>query len=117
MGRGTGSSESPAFLTPANMDRLVSKLTRMRGAALKLGQMLSIQGILELRCQYVTLIRNSPKQQINSPWGPNSYLIDDKTLPTELEQVLLRVQNSANFMPEKQMRVSFTAEDSKKKAE
>ncbi|KAF9320426.1 hypothetical protein BG003_006219 [Podila horticola] len=72
MGRGTGSSESPAFLTPANMDRLVSKLTRMRGAALKLGQMLSIQ--------------------------------DDKTLPTELEQVLLRVQNSANFMPEKQMR-------------
>lgn len=72
MGRGTGSSESPAFLTPANMDRLVNKLTRMRGAALKLGQMLSIQ--------------------------------DDKMLPTELEQVLLRVQNSANFMPEKQMR-------------
>ncbi|KAG0027860.1 hypothetical protein BGZ81_005232 [Podila clonocystis] len=72
MGRGTGSSDSPAFLTPANMDRLVSKLTRMRGAALKLGQMLSIQ--------------------------------DDKMLPTELEQVLLRVQNSANFMPEKQMR-------------
>ncbi|KAF9369004.1 hypothetical protein CPB97_004004 [Podila verticillata] len=72
IGRGTGSSESPAFLTPANMDRLVNKLTRMRGAALKLGQMLSIQ--------------------------------DDKMLPTELEKVLLRVQNSANFMPEKQMR-------------
>ncbi|KAF9570377.1 hypothetical protein EC968_001878 [Mortierella alpina] len=72
VGRGTGSSESPTFLTPANMDRLVSKLTRMRGAALKLGQMLSIQ--------------------------------DNKMLPPELEEVLLRVQNSANFMPERQMR-------------
>lgn len=44
VGRGTANAESPVFLTPANMDRLVSKLTRMRGAALKLGQMLSIQG-------------------------------------------------------------------------
>lgn len=52
MGRGTGSSESPAFLTPANMDRLVNKLTRMRGAALKLGQMLSIQGKLEPRSHF-----------------------------------------------------------------
>ncbi|KAF9122207.1 hypothetical protein BGW39_009901 [Mortierella sp. 14UC] len=72
VGRGTANIDSPAFLTPANMDRLVSKLTRMRGAALKLGQMLSIQ--------------------------------DNKMLPPELEEVLLRVQNSANFMPEKQMR-------------
>ncbi|KAG0275450.1 hypothetical protein BGZ95_008767 [Linnemannia exigua] len=72
VGRGTANADSPVFLTPANMDRLVSKLTRMRGAALKLGQMLSIQ--------------------------------DNKMLPPELEEVLLRVQNSANFMPEKQMR-------------
>ncbi|KAF9193033.1 hypothetical protein BGZ51_004266 [Haplosporangium sp. Z 767] len=72
VGRGTASTDSPLFLTPANMDRLVSKLTKMRGAALKLGQMLSIQ--------------------------------DNKMLPPELEEVLLRVQNSANFMPEKQMR-------------
>ncbi|KAG0262592.1 hypothetical protein DFQ27_002261 [Actinomortierella ambigua] len=73
--RGMGGSknpEAPVFLNEANMDRLVSKLTRMRGAALKLGQMLSIQ--------------------------------DNKMLPPELEQVLLRVQNSANYMPEKQMR-------------
>ncbi|KAF9975284.1 hypothetical protein BGZ73_001134 [Actinomortierella ambigua] len=73
--RGVGGSknpEAPVFLNEANMDRLVSKLTRMRGAALKLGQMLSIQ--------------------------------DNKMLPPELEQVLLRVQNSANYMPEKQMR-------------
>ncbi|KAG0011253.1 hypothetical protein BGZ80_000821 [Entomortierella chlamydospora] len=72
VGSGTASPDSPTFLTPANMDRLVSKLTKMRGAALKLGQMLSIQ--------------------------------DNKLLSPELEEVLLRVQNSANFMPEKQMR-------------
>ncbi|KAJ2405008.1 hypothetical protein GGF41_007130, partial [Coemansia sp. RSA 2531] len=38
--------ERPAasvFLTRANIDRIVSKLSKMRGAALKLGQMLSIQ--------------------------------------------------------------------------
>ncbi|KAF9169438.1 hypothetical protein BGX21_010365 [Mortierella sp. AD011] len=72
VGSGAASPDSPTFLTPANMDRLVSKLTKMRGAALKLGQMLSIQ--------------------------------DNKMLSPELEEVLLRVQNSANFMPEKQMR-------------
>ncbi|KAF9208489.1 hypothetical protein BGZ49_008674 [Haplosporangium sp. Z 27] len=72
VGYGTTSPGSPTFMTPANMDRLVSKFTKMRGAALKLGQMLSIQ--------------------------------DNKLLSPELEEVLLRVQNSANFMPEKQMR-------------
>ncbi|KAJ1744427.1 hypothetical protein LPJ78_000033 [Coemansia sp. RSA 989] len=34
---------SSVFLSRANIDRIVAKLTRMRGAALKLGQMLSIQ--------------------------------------------------------------------------
>ena len=32
------------MLTPANVQRLVDKLSKMRGAALKLGQFLSIQG-------------------------------------------------------------------------
>ena len=32
------------MLSGANMERLVSKLSRMRGAALKLGQMMSFQG-------------------------------------------------------------------------
>jgi aarF domain-containing kinase len=41
----TNSTESPSSLmmTEANLMRLVSKLTRMRGAALKVGQFLSIQ--------------------------------------------------------------------------
>jgi aarF domain-containing kinase len=35
---------SSVMLTEANIKRLVSKLSQMRGAALKLGQFMSIQG-------------------------------------------------------------------------
>jgi aarF domain-containing kinase len=43
--RATGSSsEGSLILNPANMERLVARLSRMRGAALKLGQMISFQG-------------------------------------------------------------------------
>ena len=43
-GSNTGSSNTGSMmLSPANMERLVSKLSRMRGAALKLGQMMSFQ--------------------------------------------------------------------------
>lgn len=34
------------FMTPANAEKIVATLCRVRGAALKLGQMLSIQGSL-----------------------------------------------------------------------
>lgn len=40
VGAGSGGS---LLLSPANMERLVGKLSRMRGAALKLGQMMSLQ--------------------------------------------------------------------------
>ena len=40
-----GGSEGSLMLSPANMERLVAKLSRMRGAALKLGQMISFQDI------------------------------------------------------------------------
>lgn len=46
--RATSSTDTypnPVMLTASNIDRLVRKLSRMRGAALKLGQMISIQGI------------------------------------------------------------------------
>ncbi|GAA5889418.1 hypothetical protein JCM16303_005556 [Sporobolomyces ruberrimus] len=59
------------LLSQANVERLVDKLSKMRGAALKLGQFLSIQG------------------------KPNT-----KLLSPQLESVLHRVQNSANYMPE-----------------
>ena len=34
------------MLSATNMERLVAKLSKMRGAALKLGQMMSFQGML-----------------------------------------------------------------------
>lgn len=46
--RATGSQDSGSIMFSAgNMERLVAKLSKMRGAALKLGQMLSIQGMVQ----------------------------------------------------------------------
>lgn len=43
--RATGSGASGSvMLSAGNMERLVTKLSKMRGAALKLGQMMSFQG-------------------------------------------------------------------------
>ena len=41
---GSGIEGGSLMLSAGNMERLVSKLSRMRGAALKLGQMMSFQG-------------------------------------------------------------------------
>lgn len=69
--RATGSGGEGSFmLSPTNMDRLVAKLSRMRGAALKMGQMMSFQ--------------------------------DSKMLPAPIQEVLLRVQDSADYMPASQ---------------
>ncbi|ORY45443.1 ABC1-domain-containing protein [Leucosporidium creatinivorum] len=69
---GPGSNEvtSSLFMSEANVRRLVDKLSRMRGAALKLGQFMSIQ--------------------------------DTKLLPAQVEQIMMQVQNSANYMPQAQ---------------
>ncbi|GAA5854879.1 hypothetical protein JCM3766R1_005432 [Sporobolomyces carnicolor] len=73
-GAGTVDGQQPQqqrpglLLSDANVERLVNKLSKMRGAALKLGQFLSIQ--------------------------------DTKLLSPQLETVLHRVQNSANYMPQ-----------------
>ncbi|KAI0255626.1 ABC1-domain-containing protein [Lactifluus subvellereus] len=64
-------SSSSLMMTEANLTRLVSKLTRMRGAALKVGQFLSIQ--------------------------------DTHVLPPELDRVFRRMQDSAHYMPHRQM--------------
>ncbi len=69
--RATGSSGEGSFmLSAANMDRLVAKLSRMRGAALKMGQMMSFQ--------------------------------DSKMLPPQIQEVLMRVQDCADYMPASQ---------------
>nr|ASF90267.1 hypothetical protein SPAR03385 [Bartheletia paradoxa] len=72
-----GDEEGSVFMSEKNVERLVEKLSRMRGAALKLGQFLSIQ--------------------------------DANVLPVQIEDILLRVQNSANYMPEWQMRKVMAA--------
>ena len=47
------SSPTSLMFSASNMERLVRKLSRMRGAALKLGQMISIQGTYHLKyCLY-----------------------------------------------------------------
>jgi aarF domain-containing kinase len=43
-GSATQEQPSSAMMTEKNIRRLVTKLSKMRGAALKLGQFLSIQG-------------------------------------------------------------------------
>ncbi|KAI9749154.1 MAG: aminoacyl-tRNA hydrolase [Chaenotheca gracillima] len=70
--RVSGSNDAGGSLmfSAGNMERLVAKLSRMRGAALKLGQMMSFQ--------------------------------DSKMLPAPIQQVLQRVQDSADYMPASQ---------------
>jgi aarF domain-containing kinase len=53
--RATGSQDSGSIMFSAgNMERMVAKLSKMRGAALKLGQMLSIQGALFVQANGIT---------------------------------------------------------------
>lgn len=78
-------------MSDANIRRLVSTLGRMRGAALKLGQFMSIQGpSVPLHTLVHTLTRYI-------------YCIDNHMLPPEIEQVLHQVQAHANYMPDWQM--------------
>lgn len=45
---GSDVQRTPVMMTEANVSRMVSKLSKMRGAALKLGQFFSIQGSLDV---------------------------------------------------------------------
>lgn len=75
------SSISSVVLSPANLERMVKKFSQMRGAVLKVGQLLSFQ--------------------------------DSKVLPPEIQEVLTRVQNSANYMPRGQLERVMTKNFSK----
>ncbi|MCJ1285478.1 hypothetical protein MMC26_004818 [Xylographa opegraphella] len=75
---GVGGSGS-LMLSESNMERLVARLSRMRGAALKLGQMMSFQENTELKV-----------------------ILDSKMLPAPIYEVLQRVQDSADYMPASQ---------------
>lgn len=93
-GSGSGTDGS-LMLSGGNMERLVAKLSKMRGAALKLGQMMSFQGhnkflVLLLQEAYIRA--------------------DSKMLPSPIHEVLQRVQDSADYMPASQ-RNSVLASD------
>ncbi|CAE7182653.1 unnamed protein product [Rhizoctonia solani] len=79
--RGSGADAGSPMMSEANVSRLVDKLSRMRGAALKLGQFLSIQDAHVLPEQIERVLR---QVQNNAHYMPNS----------QLEQVL-----SAEFGP------------------
>jgi aarF domain-containing kinase len=56
--RVTGSAEDAAgslMFSSGNMERLVAKLSKMRGAALKLGQMISFQGMFSRGYTHINL--------------------------------------------------------------
>lgn len=59
------------LLSPQNIERMAKKFSQMRGAALKIGQLLSFQ--------------------------------DNSVLPKEVQAILLKVQNSAHYMPYSQL--------------
>lgn len=69
--KGNSPSWKSLIYSNSNIDRIAKKFSQMRGAALKIGQMMSFQ--------------------------------DDKVLPKELYQILSRVQNSAHYMPQRQL--------------
>ncbi|CAE6410927.1 unnamed protein product [Rhizoctonia solani] len=79
--RGSDTNAGSPVMSEANVSRLVDKLSRMRGAALKLGQFLSIQDAHVLPEQIERVLR---QVQNNAHYMPNS----------QLEQVL-----SAEFGP------------------
>lgn len=84
---GGGGGGGSVFMSDSNVRRLVDKLSRMRGAALKLGQFMSIQGESDMQSSLLTSA-------------------DSNVLPPEIERVLQQVQANANCMPEWQMEVS-----------
>lgn len=60
--RATGSGDVTSgslMLSAGNMERLVAKLSKMRGAALKLGQMMSFQGSSPEMCCLESFLKAS----------------------------------------------------------
>lgn len=75
---GSASGESSVFLSAANAERLAHHLSRMRGAAMKVGQMLS--------------------------------LLDEQMIPPEFADALAILRQSADSMPEAQVRKTLARE-------
>jgi aarF domain-containing kinase len=92
-GSDTESDGRSLLLSSGNVNRLVDRLSKMRGAALKLGQFMSIQGeTLSLQSSSGTLT-------------DEAIHVDSHMLPEQLDGILRKVQASAHYMPNWQMEV------------
>lgn len=69
--KGNSPTWKSLILSDSNIEKITKKFSQMRGAALKIGQLMSFQ--------------------------------DEKVLPAELYSILSRVQNSAHYMPQRQL--------------
>ena len=99
-GSGSQDRSSSVMMTEANIKRLVMKLSQMRGAALKLGQFMSIQGMslpYTLALLFLCFFFNSN--------AAHFLYIDTHVLPAEIDKIFRRVQDSAHYMPDWQMEV------------
>lgn len=86
--RAVGVGNAHPVINPANAERLTKTLQTMRGAALKLGQMLSIQGKNPVRSYFCL-----------------TTLTDSALLPPELARILDEVRYGADRMTDKQLKV------------
>ena len=86
------------FFSPANVERIVSTLCRMRGAALKLGQMISLQG----KSVWPGLFSCPCRRLFH--WKV-VFLSDSSLIPEPLQHIFQRVRSNADFMPAWQMKV------------
>ncbi|KAF8331997.1 ABC1 family-domain-containing protein [Cantharellus anzutake] len=89
---GSSSVNGSIFLSEANVHRLVDKLTKMRGAALKLGQFMSIQDSSVLPEQLDRILR---QVQSSAHYMPNSQL--EEVMASELGHDWL--SNFSHFNP------------------
>lgn len=87
-------------MTEANIRRLVSKLSQMRGAALKLGQFLSIQGAPSPA---------SVPGRLSDLDLPRNRCIDTHLLPPDVDAIFRRVQDSAHYMPDWQLNQTLSS--------
>lgn len=92
--------DSP-LLSEANAERIVSTLCKVRGAALKIGQMLSIQG---------THSSDSTNSRMVFRFLHSLRILffssDNSFINPQLQKIFERVRQSADFMPTWQMNVS-----------
>ncbi|PHH81214.1 hypothetical protein CDD80_50 [Ophiocordyceps camponoti-rufipedis] len=75
---GGGGSQGSVMLSGKNMERLVAKLSRMRGAALKLGQMMSLQDAKVLPSSIQEVLQRVQDQADYMPaWQRNRVLVEN----------------------------------------